>query len=70
MKVLTHRPQYIEKVVVREFGEGASSTTEAEQAAPTAWSAEGSIVVPKVPTVGPAEAKDDAAKEPKLEKKQ
>jgi hypothetical protein len=68
MKVLTHRPRYIETTVVPEFGEGTSSTAEAEQAAPTAWSVEGSIVVLKVPTVEPAEAKDDAAKEPKLEK--
>jgi hypothetical protein len=68
MKVLTHRPRYIETVVVPEFGEGTSSTAEAEQAAPAVRSAEESIVVPKVPTVGPTEAKDDAAKEPKLEK--
>jgi hypothetical protein len=69
MKVLTHRPQYIETVVVPEFGEGTSSTAEAEQGAPAAWSTEGSIVVSKMPKIGPAEAKDDAAKEPKLEKK-
>jgi hypothetical protein len=68
MKVLTHRPRYIETAVVPEFGEGTSSTTEAEQATPTAWSAEGSTVVLKVPIVGSAEAKDGAAKEPELEK--
>jgi hypothetical protein len=64
IKVLTHRPRYIETVVVPEFGEGTSSTAEAKQAAPATQSAEGSIIVPKVPIVGPAEAKDDAAKEP------
>jgi hypothetical protein len=68
MKVLTHRPRYIETAVVPKFGEGTSSTVEAEQAAPAARSAKGFIVVPKVPTVGPTEAKDDAAKEPTLEK--
>jgi hypothetical protein len=68
IKVLTHRPRYIETAAVPEFGEGTSSTAEAKQAAPTAQSAEGSIVVPKVPTVGPVEAKDDAAREPELEK--
>jgi hypothetical protein len=68
MKVLTHRPRYIETAVVPEFGEGTSSIAEAEQAAPTARSAEGSTVVPKVPTVGPTEAKDDSAEEPKVEK--
>jgi hypothetical protein len=46
---------------VPEFGEGTSSIAEAEKAAPAAQSAEGSIVVPKVPTVRSAEAKDDAA---------
>jgi hypothetical protein len=68
MKVPTHRPRYIEPAVVPEFGEGTSSTAKAKQAAPTVQSAKESIVVPKVPTVGPAEAKDDAAEEPKLEK--
>jgi hypothetical protein len=68
MKVLTHRPRYIELTIVPEFGEGTSPTTEVEQAAPAIQSAEGSIVVSKVPTVGLAEAKDDAAREPELEK--
>jgi hypothetical protein len=65
--VLTHRPRYIEPTVVPEFGEGASSTTEAMQAAPIMQSAEEPIVVPKVPTVGPAEARDDKAEEPQVE---
>jgi hypothetical protein len=68
MKVLTHRPRYIEPVVVPEFGEGTSSSAEVKQAAPTAQSAEEPIVVPKVPTVGPTEAKDGAAEEPIVEK--
>jgi hypothetical protein len=40
MKVLTHRPRYIEPVVVPEFGEGTSSTVEAKQAASIVLSAE------------------------------
>jgi len=40
MKVLTHRPRYIETAVVPEFGEGTSSTAEAEQATPIVRSAE------------------------------
>jgi hypothetical protein len=68
IKVLTHRPRYIETTVVPEFGEGTSSAAEAEQAAPTVRSAEGSTVVPKVPIVRSAESKDGAAKEPELEK--
>jgi hypothetical protein len=68
IKVLTHRPRYIETPVVPEFGEGTSSAAEAEQAAPIVRSTEGSTVVPKVPIVGSAEAKDDVAEEPELEK--
>jgi hypothetical protein len=68
IKVLTHRPRYIEMVVVPEFGEGTSSAAEAEQAAPTVRSAEGSTIVSKVPIVGSAKTKDGAAKEPELEK--
>jgi hypothetical protein len=43
MKVLTHRPRYIEMAIVPKFGEGTASTAKAEQAAPAAWSAEGSM---------------------------
>jgi hypothetical protein len=68
IKVLTHRPRYIEPAVVPEFGEGTSSTAEAKQATPNVQSAIESIVVPKVPIVGPAEAKDDTTEEPKVEK--
>jgi hypothetical protein len=52
---------------VPEFGEGTSSTAEAKQAASIVQSAEESIVMPKVPTVGPAKAKDDTVEEPKVE---
>jgi hypothetical protein len=68
IKVLTHRPRYIETVIVPEFGEGTSSAAEAKQAALAVWSAEGSAIVPKVPIVGSVEAKDGVAKEPELEK--
>jgi hypothetical protein len=67
IKVLTHRPRYIEPVVVPELGEGASLTAEARQAVPIAQSVEEPTVVPKMPTVGPVEAKDDKAEEPKVE---
>jgi hypothetical protein len=66
IKVLTHWSRYIEPAVVPELGEGTSSTAEAKQVAPVVQSAEESIVVPKVPTVGPAEAKADTAREPEL----
>jgi hypothetical protein len=64
MKVLTHRPRYIEPAVVPEFGEGTSSAAKARQTAPIVQSVEEATVVPKVPTVGPVEAKDDKAEEP------
>jgi hypothetical protein len=48
IKVLTHRPRYIETATMPKFDEGASSTIEAEQAAPAIRSAEESTTVPKV----------------------
>ena len=68
VKVLTHRSRYIEPAVVPEFGEGTSSGAEARQAASIVQSAKEPIVVPKVPIVGPVEAKDDKAEGPQVEK--
>jgi hypothetical protein len=51
VKVLTHRPCYIEPVVVPEFVEGASSTAEATQASPIAQSVEEPTVMSKMPTI-------------------
>jgi hypothetical protein len=68
MKVLTHRSRYIEPVVGPEFGEGASSTAEARQTAPIVQSVEEPTVALKVPAVGPAEAKNDEAEKPQVEK--
>jgi hypothetical protein len=53
---------------VPEFGEGGSSTAEARQAAPIAQSIEKPTVVSKMPIVWPAEAEDDKAEEPQVEK--
>jgi hypothetical protein len=55
VKVLTHRPRYIEPDVVPE------------QTSPIVQSAEEPTVVPKVPTVGPTISKDDKAEEPQVE---
>jgi hypothetical protein len=44
-----------------------SSTAEARQAAPIVQSVEEPTIVPKMPTVGPVEAKDDKAEEPNVE---
>jgi hypothetical protein len=53
--------------VVPEFAKGASSTTEARQAASITQSVEEPTVMPKMPTVEPVEAKVDKAEEPKVE---
>jgi hypothetical protein len=68
MKVRTHRTRYIEPAVVPKFGAGTSSAAESKQAAPIVQSAEEPTIVPKVPTVGPAEVKDDKVAEPQVEK--
>jgi hypothetical protein len=68
MKVLTHRPRYIEPTVVPKFGAGTSSAAEAKEVAPIVQSTEEPIVVPKVPTFGPAKVRDDKAEEPHVEK--
>jgi hypothetical protein len=67
MKVLTHQTRYIEPTVVPELGEGASSTVEAGQVAPIVQNVEEPTVVPKIPTVGPIEAKEDKTEELKAE---
>jgi hypothetical protein len=67
VKVLTHRPRYIEPVVVPEFGAGSSSATEATETAPIAQSTEEATVMPKVPIAEPVEAKVDKAEKSKIE---
>jgi hypothetical protein len=67
VKVLTHRPRYIEPVVVPEFGAGSSSATEATETAPIAQSTEEATVMPKVPIADPVEAKVDKAEKSKIE---
>jgi hypothetical protein len=55
IKVLTHRPRYIETTTVPKLGEGTSSTAEAEQATPTGRSTDESAAVPKLSATGSAE---------------
>jgi hypothetical protein len=69
IKVLTHRPRYIETATVPKLGEGTSFTAEAEQLAPTI-PGEDLPKLLKVPVAGPAETpkhdaetKEKAAKE-------
>jgi hypothetical protein len=68
MKVLTHRPRYIEPAVVPKLCAGTSSAAEAKQSALIVQSVEEPTIVLKVPTVGPAEAKDDKAEGQQVEK--
>jgi hypothetical protein len=73
IKVLTHRPRYIETATLPKLGEGTSSTAEAEQSAP-ASPREELDELSKVPSTGSVEAPKDgveakgkAAKELELE---
>jgi hypothetical protein len=68
IKVLTHRPRYIETAIVPKFGEETSSVAEAKQAAPAARSVEESTIVSMVPIVEPVKAEDGATKKLELEK--
>jgi hypothetical protein len=62
MKVLTHRPRYIEPAVVPEFSGEASSAAETRVTAPIAQSTEEPIVMPKLPSVKLVETKADKDK--------
>jgi hypothetical protein len=68
MKVLTHRPRYIEPAVIPEFGEGTSSAAKAKEIVPIMQSTTEPSVVPKITTVEPAKAEDNKAKEPQVER--
>jgi hypothetical protein len=68
IKVLTHRPRYIETATVPKLGEGTSLTVEADQPAPTILG-EKLTKLPKVPVAGPAETpKHDAETKEKATK--
>ena len=62
LKVLTHRPRYIEPVVVPEFGGEASSATESGKAAPPAQRTEEPTIKPKLHLAELAETKTDKGK--------
>jgi hypothetical protein len=68
LKVLTHRPCYIEPAVLSEFGGEASSATESGKAAPPAQRTEEPTTKPKLPSAKLAETKTDKgeAEEPNI----
>jgi hypothetical protein len=67
MKVLTHRPCYIESAVIPEFGEGASSAAETKENVPTAQSTKELAAMMKVLIVGLVETKVDKAERLEIE---
>jgi hypothetical protein len=68
VKVLTHRPCYIEPAVVPEFGAGSSSAAEGTETALIAQSTEEAITMPKVPIAEPFKDKVEEAEELRIEK--
>jgi hypothetical protein len=69
LKVLTHRPRYIETAVVPEFGGETSLAAEPKEPIPPTQKAEDPAIMPKVPSAELAESKTDKdkAEEPKIE---
>jgi hypothetical protein len=69
LKVLTHRPRYIEPAVVPEFGGEASSATEQREHVPPTQNVEEPTIIPKAPSVELVETKvdKDKAEESKTE---
>jgi hypothetical protein len=62
LKILTHRPCYIEPTVVPEFGGEASSAAEPKEPAPPTQKIEESAVMPKAPSTELIEMKVDEDK--------
>jgi hypothetical protein len=62
MKVLTHRPRYIEPAVVPEFGGEASSASKSRQTVPPAQRTEEPTTMPKLPSAELAGTKTDKGK--------
>jgi hypothetical protein len=69
LKVLTHRPRYIEPTIVPEFGGETSSVTEAKETAPLTQKIEESATMPKAPSTELVESQANKGKteEPKIE---
>jgi hypothetical protein len=69
LKVLTHRPRYIEPVVVPDFGGKTSSAAAPKEPIPLTQKAEEPTTMLKAPSAEQAEAKTgkDKAEEPKTE---
>jgi hypothetical protein len=71
LKVLTHRPRYIEPAVISELGGETSSAAEPKEPIPSTQKVEEPATMPKAPSAEQVESKTgkDKAKEPKTEGK-
>jgi hypothetical protein len=69
LKVLTHRPRYIEPVMVPEFGGETSSAAKPKEPISPTQKAKDPAIMPKVPSAELAELKTDKGKveEPKIQ---
>jgi hypothetical protein len=67
LKVLTHRPRYIEPSIVPVFSGETSSSTEAKGPAPPTQKIEEPAAMPKAPSAKLAEPKTDKTEEPRIE---
>jgi hypothetical protein len=67
LKVLTHRPHFIEPAAIPEFGEGTSSAAKTKGTLPSEQRTEEPTIMPKVPTVKVVEMKVGKAEKPKTE---
>jgi hypothetical protein len=70
LKVLTHRPRYIEPAVVPEFGGETSSATKPKEPVPPTQKIEKPTVAPKAPSIKLIETKavEDKTERSKIEK--
>jgi hypothetical protein len=67
LKVLTHRPWYIEPAMVPEFGGETSSIAKPKKPISPTQNAENPAVMPKAPSAELAESKTDKTEEPRIE---
>jgi hypothetical protein len=67
LKVLTHRPRYIEPATVPEFGGETSSAATPREPIPSTQKAEEPATLPKAPSATLTKPKTDKAEEPGIE---
>jgi hypothetical protein len=67
LKILTHRPRYIEPAAIPEFGEGTSSAAKTKETIPLVQRIEEPAIMPKVPSVKVVETKVDKVEKPETE---